>query len=132
MIYFVDAKTKKYIEYGDEPSPHQTYLPKDLNDIAREIIAENWCRLYAVGNDGQRSDIYKIDNVEDIACYLIMALYDVTSLHYARYNSIARGYTSKKRLGVIETYKGRYGVGYKWFTHCPRSNSYRLVTYLVF
>lgn len=133
MIYFVNAETKERIEYDDVSNRifGKKELPVDLNEIAHQIVEAKWETFYAM-IDNKRSGVYKIFDAEDIACYLVMALVDITSLHYAVINSMARGYVSRKRLGIIEPYNGRYGVGYKWFTSCPKSTQYKLVSYLVF
>ena len=133
MIYFVNAETKERIEYDDIANRifGKKELPDDLNKIAQQIVEAKWETFYAM-TDNKRSGIYKIFDAEDIACYLVMALVDITSLHYAAVNSMARGYVSKKLLGVIEPYNGRYGIGYKWYTNCPKSTRHKLVSYLVF
>lgn len=133
MIYFVNPHTKDRIEYDDIANRifGKKELPVDLNEIAQQIVEKKWVTFYAM-TDNKRSGIYKIFDVEDIACYLVMSLVDITSLHYAAINSMARGYVSKKLLGVIEPYNGRYGFGYKWYTNCPKSTRHKLVSYLVF
>lgn len=133
MIYFVNAETKERIEYDDVSNRifGKKELPIDLNEIAKQMVEAKWSTFYAI-TDNKRSGIYKIFDAEDIACYLVMALVDITSLHYAAINSMARGYVSRKRLGIIEPYNGRYGIGYKWFTNCPKSTRHKLVSYLVF
>ena len=133
MIYFVNAETKERIEYDDVSNRifGKKELPIDLNEIAQQIVEKKWVTFYAM-TVNKRSGIYKIFDAEDIACYLVMALVDITSLHYAAINSMARGYVSRKRLGVIEPYNGRYGIGYKWYTNCPKSTRHKLVSYLVF
>lgn len=134
MIYFVNAQTKEErIEYDDIANRvfGKKELPVDLNDIAAEIVNAKWETFYAISDD-KRSGIYKVGDPQDAACNLLVALVDVTTLHYAAINSRARGYVSRKRLGIIVPYNGRYGVGYKWFTTCPNSTQYKLVTYLVF
>lgn len=133
MIYFVNAETKERIEYDDVSNRifGKKELPVDLNEIARQIVEKKWVTFCAM-TDNKRSGIYKIFDAEDIACYLVMALVDITSLHYAVINSMARGYVSRKRLGIIEPYNGRYGIGYKWYTNCPKSTRHKLVSYLVF
>lgn len=134
MIYFVSGQnSKERIEYDDISTRifGKKELPVDLNDIAQEIINAKWETFYAM-TDNKRSGTYKIFDAEDIACYLVMALVDITSLHYAVINSMARGYVSRKRLGIIEPYNGRYGIGYKWYTPCRISTQYKLVSYLVF
>lgn len=133
MIYFVNAETKDRIEYDDVSNRifGKKELPVDLNEIAQQIVDAKWETFYAM-IDNKRSGVYKIFDVEDIPCYLVMALVDITSLHYAAINSMARGYVSKKLLGVIEPYNGRYGIGYKWSTNCPKSTRHKLVSYLVF
>ena len=133
MIYFVNAETKERIEYDDVSNRifGKKELPVDLNEIAQQMVEAKWSTFYAM-TDNKRSGIYKIFDAEDIACYLVMSLVDITSLHYAAINSMARGYVSRKRLGIIVPYNGRYGVGYKWFTSCPKSTQYKLVSYLVF
>ena len=133
MIYFVNVETKERIEYDDVENRifAKKELPVDLNEISRQIVAEKWGTFYAK-TDNKRSGTYKIFDAEDIACYLVMALADITSLHYAAINSMARGYVSRKRLGIIEPYNGRYGIGYKWYTNCPKSTRHKLVSYLVF
>ena len=133
MIYFVNVETKERIEYDDVSNRifGKKELPIDLNEIAQQIAEAKWETFYAM-TDSKRSGIYKIFDVDDIACYLVMALVDITSLHYAAINSMARGYVSKKILGVIEPYNGRYGIGYKWYTNCPKSTRHKLVSYLVF
>lgn len=133
MIYFVNAETKERIEYDDVSNRifGKKELPVDLNEIAQQMVEAKWSTFYAI-TDNNRSGIYKIFDAEDIACYLVMALVDITSLHYAAINSLARGYVSRKRLGIIVPYNGRYGVGYKWFASCPKSTQYKLVSYLVF
>lgn len=133
MIYFVNAETKDRIEYDDNTNRifGKKELPVDLNEIAQQIVEKKWVTFYAMA-DNKRSGTYKIFDLEDIACYLVMSLVDITSLHYAAINSMARGYVSKKSLGIIEPYNGRYGIGYKWFTNCPKSTRHKLVSYLVF
>lgn len=133
MIYFVNAETKERIEYDDIASRvfGKKELPPDLNEIAQKIVNAKWGTFYAM-EDNKRSGTYKIFDAHDIPCYLIMALVDITTLHYAAINSMARGYISKKLLGIIEPYNGRYGIGYKWFTNCPTSTKHKLVSYLVF
>ena len=134
MIYFVNVETKERIEYDDIANRifGKKELPVDLNEISRQIVAEKWGAFYAMTDNNKRSGIYKIFDAEDIACYLVMSLVDITSLHYAAINSMARGYVSRKRLGIIEPYNGRYGIGYKWYTNCPKSTRHKLVSYLVF
>ena len=132
MIYFVNAETKERIEYDDNTNRifGKKELPVDLNEIAQQIVESKWETFYAM-TDNKRSGTYKIFDTDDIACYLVMALVDITSLHYAAINSMARGYVSRKRLGIIEPYNGRYGIGYKWYTNCPKSTRHKLVAYLV-
>ena len=133
MIYFVNAETKARIEYDDIANRifGKKELPDDVNAIAKTINEEKWKKFYATTTD-QRSGVYSVYEPADTVCYVIMALTDITSLHYAAVNSMARGYVSKKLLGVIEPYNGRYGVGYKWNTHSPNSTKHKLVSYLVF
>ena len=133
MIYFVNAETKERIEYDDVSNRifGKKELPVDLNEIAQQMVEAKWNTFYAI-TDNKRSGIYKIFDAEDIACYLVMALVDITSLHYAAINSMARGYVSRKRLGIIAPYNGRYGIGYKWYTNCAKSTRHKLVSYLVF
>lgn len=133
MIYFVNAGTKERIEYDDISIRifGKKELPIDLNEIAQQIVDAKWETFYAMTDD-KRSGTYKIFDVADIPCYLVMSLVDITSLHYAAINSMARGYVSKKLLGIIEPYNGRYGVGYKWNTYCPKSTKHKLISYLVF
>lgn len=133
MIYFVNSYTKERIEYDDIANRifGKKELPVDLNEIAQQIVDAKWKTFYAMC-DNKRSGVYKVGESQDTPCNLIVALTDVTSLHYAAVNSMARGYVSRKRLGIIEPYNGRYGVGYKWFTTCPKSTQYKLVSYLVF
>ena len=133
MIYFVNTETKERIEYDNISNRifAKKELPVDLNEIAQQIIEAKWETFYAMTDD-KRSGTYKIFDAEDIPCYLVMSLMDITSMHYAAINSMARGYVSKKRLGIIVPYNGRYGVGYKWFTNCSKSTKFKLVSYLVF
>lgn len=133
MIYFVNTETKERIEYDDVSNRifGKKELPYDVNEIAKVINEEKWKKFYATTTH-QRSGVYGVYNPEDTACYLVMALADITSLHYAAINSMARGYVSRKRLGIIEPYNGRYGIGYKWYTNCPKSTRHKLVSYLVF
>lgn len=133
MIYFVNGETKERIEYDDIANRifGKKDLPLDLNEIAQQIVAAKWGTFYAL-KENKRSGTYKIFDVADIPCYLVMSLVDITSLHYAAINSMARGYVSKKLLGIIEPYNGRYGIGYKWYTHCSKSTKHKLVSYLVF
>ena len=133
MIYFVNPHTKDRIEYDDIANRifGKKELPVDLNEISRQIVEAKWVTFYAM-TDNKRSGIYKIVEPQDTSCYLILALMDITSLHCTVTNSMARGYVSKKRLGIIESYNGRYGIGYKWYTNCPKSTRHKLVTYLVF
>lgn len=134
MIYFVNAETKERIEYDDVSNRifGKKELPVDLNEIAQQIVKAKWETFYAMTDNNKRSGTYKILDAEDTSCYLLMSLVDITSLHYAAINSMARGYVSRKRLGIITPYNGRYGIGYKWFTSCPKSTQYKLVSYLVF
>ena len=133
MIYFVNAETKERIEYDDIENRifGKKELPVDLNAIAQQIVEAKWETFYAM-TDNKRSGVYKVGEPQDVACNLIIALTDITSLHYAAINSMARGYVSRKRLGIIEPYNGRYGIGYKWYTTCLKSTQYKLVSYLVF
>lgn len=133
MIYFVNPYTKDRIEYDDIENRifGKKELPVDLNAIAKQIVEAKWGTFYAM-TVNKRSGTYKIFDAEDLPCYLVTSLVDITSLHYAAINSTARGYVSRKRLGIIESYNGRYGIGYKWFTTCPKSTQYKLVSYLVF
>lgn len=133
MIYFVNPYTKERIEYDNISNRifGKKELPIDLNEISQQIVAAKWGKFYAT-IENKRSGIYKIFDVVDLPCYLLMSLVDITSLHYAAINSKARGYVSRKRLGIIESYNGRYGIGYKWYTTCPKSTKYKLVSYLVF
>lgn len=133
MIYFVNAETKERIEYDDIINRifGQKEFPVDLNAIAQQIVAAKWVTFYAM-TDNKRSGVYKVGDPQDVACYLIVALTDITSLHYTAINSMARGYVSRKRLGIIEPYNGRYGIGYKWYTNCPKSTRHKFVSYLVF
>lgn len=134
MIYFVNAQMKEErIEYDDIANRvfGKKELPVDLNDIVQEITHAKWDTFYAISED-KRSGVYKVGDPQDVACNLILALVDVTTLHYAAINSMARGYVSRKRLGIIEPYNGRYGIGYKWYTNCPKSTRHKLVSYLVY
>ena len=133
MIYFVNTETKERLEYDDFENRifGKKELPYDVNEIAELINEEKWKKFYATTTH-QRSGVYVVCQPEDTVCYVLMALVDITSLHYAAVNSMARGYVSKKRLGVIEPYNGRYGIGYKWYTNCPKSTRHKLVSYLVF
>lgn len=133
MIYFVNAETKERIEYDDIANRvfAEKELPADLNQSAVHIVNAKWETFYAISED-KRSGVYKVGDPQDAACNLLVALADVTSLHYAAINSMARGYVSKKLLGRIEPYNGRYGLGYKWYTNCPKSTRNKLVSYLVF
>lgn len=134
MIYFVNAQNpKEQIEYDNIANRvfAEKELPADLNQNAANIVNAKWSTFYAM-NENKRSGVYKVGDPQDVACNLLVALADVTSLHYAAINSMARGYVSKKLLGIIEPYNGRYGIGYKWFTNCPISSKHKLVSYLVF
>jgi hypothetical protein len=133
MIYFVNPYTKDRIEYDDIENRifGKKELPIDLSEIAKKIVSAKWGTFYAM-TENKRSGIYKIYDTEDIPCYLVMSLVDISLLHYAAINSMARGYVSRKRIGIIEPYNGRYGIGYKWYTNCPKSTQYKLVSYLVF
>ena len=134
MIYFVNVETKERLEYDDVEFRvfGKKELPYDLNEIANLINEEKWKKFYATTTTHQRSGVYVVCQPEDTVCYVLMALVDITSLHYAAINSMARGYVSKKLLGVIEPYNGRYGIGYKWYTNCPKSTRHKLVSYIVF
>lgn len=135
MVYFVNVETKERIEYDDVENRifGKKELPYDVNEIAKVINEEKWKKFYAITTTThQRSGVYGVYKPEDTGCYLVMALADITSLHYAAINSMARGYVSRKRLGIIEPYNGRYGIGYKWYTNCPKSTRHKLVSYLVF
>lgn len=133
MIYFVNAETKNRIEYDDISNRifGKKELPIDLNEIAQKMVSAKWDTFYAM-TENKRSGVYKVGEPQDVACNLIVALTDITSLHYAAINSMARGYVSRKRLGIIVPYNGRYGVGYKWFASHPKSTRCKLVSYLVF
>ena len=133
MIYFVNAETKERIEYDDIVNRifGKKELPVDLNAIAQQIVEAKWDTFYVMCED-KRSGVYKVGEPQDVACNLLVALTDITSLHYAAINSMARGYVSRKRLGIIEPYNGRYGIGYKWYTTCPKSTQFKLVSYIVF
>lgn len=133
MIYFVNADTKETVPY-DEGVWIKQEVPEDLNKIGLAMVT--WERFYAISDPSndvyKRSGTYKILEPQDTPCYLILALMDITSLHYSVTNSKARGYVSKKTLGLITPYKGRFGIGYTWATNCPTSTKYKLITYLVF
>ena len=133
MIYFVNAEMKERIEYDDIENRifGKKELPVDLNAIAKQIVEAKWNTFYAMCED-KRSGVYKVGEPQDVACNLLVALTDISSLHYAAINSMARGYVSRKCLGIIEPYNGRYGIGYKWYTTCRKSTQYKLVSYLVF
>ena len=133
MIYFVNVETKERLEYDDVENRifGKKELPYDLNEIAK-LINEEKCKKFYATTTHQRSGVYVVCQPEDTVCYVLMALVDISSLHYAAVNSMARGYVSKKRLGIIEPYNGRYGIGYKWYTNCPKSTRHKLVSYLVF
>lgn len=134
MIYFVNAQNpKERIEYDDIENHifGKKELPVDLNEIAQQIVDAKWETFYAM-TDNKRSGVYKVGDPQDAPCNLLVALVDITSLHYAAINSMARGYVSKKLLGIIEPYNGRYGIGYKWFTNCPTSTKHKLVSYIVY
>ena len=136
MIYFVNADTKETIPYDDSKIWSKQEVPVDLNKIGLSMVDMKWERFYAISDPNnttyKRSGIYKILEPQDTPCYLILALMDITSLHYTVTNSKARGYVSKKMLGLITPYKGRYGIGYIWATNCPTSTKHKLITYLVF
>lgn len=136
MIYFVNVDTKERLPYDDSKIWSKQEVPVDLNKIGLSMVNMKWERFYAISDTNnttyKRSGVYKILEPQDTPCYLILALVDITSLHYAAVNSMARGYVSKKILGVIEPYNGRYGIGYKWYTNCPKSTRHKLVSYLVF
>lgn len=133
MIYFVNAETKERIEYDDIANRifGKKELPVDLNELAQKIVGAKWEIFYAM-TDNKRSGVFKVGEPQNVACNLVVALTDITPLHYAAINSMARGYVSRKRLGIIEPYNGRYGIGYKWYTNCPKSTRHKLVSYLVF
>lgn len=135
MIYFVNADTKETMPYNDDLWIKQE-IPEDLNKIGLSMVNMKWKRFYATTDSNnveyKRSGNYKILEPQDTPCYLILALMDITSLHYTVTNSKARGYVSKKILGLITPYKGRYGIGYTWATNCPTSTKHKLITYLVF
>lgn len=46
------------------------------------------------------------------------------------HSALARGYQRKGTV-TIEKYSGRYGKGYKVFSHNPRSTSYKIVDYYI-
>ena len=46
------------------------------------------------------------------------------------HSALARGY-QKKGTTTIVKYSGRYGKGYKVFSHNPRSTSYKIVDYYI-
>lgn len=135
MIYFVNADTKENVPY-DEGVWIKQEVPEDLNKIALSMVNMKWERFYAISDPNniefKRSGTYTILDPQDTPCYLLLALVDITSLHYAAINSMARGYVSKKLLGVIKPYKGRYGIGFTWCTNCPNSTKHKLISYLVF
>ena len=85
MIYFVNAQnSKERIEYDDIANRvfGKKELPIDLNDITREIVNAKWETFYAMTDD-KRSGVYKVGDPQDATCNLLVALVDVTSLHYA-------------------------------------------------
>ena len=87
MIYFVNPETKERIEveyriFGKKE------LPCDLNEIAKLINEEKWKKFYAATTH-QRSGVYVVCQPEDTVCYVLMALVDISSLHYAAVNSMA-------------------------------------------
>lgn len=135
MIYFVNADTKETVPY-DAGVWIKQEVPEDLNKIALSMVNMKWERFYAISDPNnmefKRSGTYTILDPQDTPCYLLLALVDITSLHYAAINSMARGYVSKKLLGVIKPYKGRYGIGFTWCTNCPNSTKHKLISYLVF
>ena len=50
---------------------------------------------------------------------------------YRHHTSKAQGYVSSKGAGYAVPYKGRFGQGYKHYTHNPDSTYYCYVTYYV-
>ena len=56
--------------------------------------------------------------------------FDTMGLRY-HHTSKAQGYVSAKGAGYAVPYKGRFGQGYKHYTHNPDSTYYCYVTYYV-
>lgn len=56
--------------------------------------------------------------------------FDTMGLRY-HHTSKAQGYVSAKGAGYAVPYKGRFGRGYKYYTHNPDSTYYCYVTYYV-
>ena len=46
------------------------------------------------------------------------------------HSALARGYQKKGTL-TFEKYNGRYGKGYKVYSHNPKSTSYKIVDYYI-
>lgn len=109
MIYFVNADTKETVPY-DEGLWIKQEIPEDLDKIALSMVNMKWERFYAISDPNniefKRSGTYKILEPQDTPCYLILALMDITSLHYTVANSKARGYISKKNVGCNYALQG--------------------------
>ena len=51
---------------------------------------------------------------------------------YFHHTAYARGYIKKHADEKVEEYNGRYGKGYKVYTHNPNSTNYCFVSYYIF
>ena len=51
--------------------------------------------------------------------------------YYYHHSATAQGYVSVKVDGIVEPYQGRFGHGYKVYTHNPKSTCYCIVSYYI-
>ena len=56
--------------------------------------------------------------------------FDAMGLRF-HHSAFAQGYVSAKGAGYAVPYKGRFGRGYKYYTHNPISTYYCYVSYYV-
>lgn len=56
---------------------------------------------------------------------------EIKTQYTEHHTSRARRYVSRKIEGIVEEYKGRFGVGYKVYTPAWDSTIYCFVTYYV-
>lgn len=60
-----------------------------------------------------------------------MTLTELEKNYTEHHTSYARGYVSVKASPIIESYKGKFGEGYRVLKHNPNSTQYMIVTYFI-
>lgn len=61
----------------------------------------------------------------------MITIKEIRAQYRAHHTSRARRYISRKVEGVVEEYKGRFGIGYKVYAPAWDSTTYCFVTYYV-